>query len=236
MKTDELTESVASALDGDGSGWGWVAQTKGGAIGAVQFLAVILWAVGGNESDSPRDRQIVDGWAAKLAAATVRRCATIGGHGPTREVVPRDPVTLIELGAIHEDWAWVLAVEDADSFLEGAGMGFRCSDVLAYWRGEPSIYDTPGTISQPPKRPWKVTRPKVFRGYGLPLYELLAAAYQAGNERPTAADVLTAWREKMPREVSKVMVNSVEYWTANGVTAEADLDAIRQAIRRMTDD
>ncbi len=141
MKSNELAELVARALDGDGSGWEWVSQTKEGKIGAVQFLAVILWVVGGGESDGARDLRIVAGWAERLAVATLRRCATLGGRGPTREITPRDPVTLLELPSVTDDWDWVLAVEDADSFLQRAGMGFLCSDVLAYWRGEPSIYD-----------------------------------------------------------------------------------------------
>jgi len=81
---------------------------------------------------------------------------------------------------------------------------------------------------------WKVVKPKHFRGYGQPLYELLAEANRAGNKRPTAADVLTAWRANKPPQVFKVLLDSLEYWSANGEIEEASLDAVRKAIGRMT--
>lgn len=83
-------------------------------------------------------------------------------------------------------------------------------------------------------RPWQVTKPEAFRGYGRPLYELLTEASRAGRERPKAVDVLTAWLANRPPEVAKVLANSIEYWSANGEVKEADLDAIRKAIGRMT--
>lgn len=92
-----------------------------------------------------------------------------------------------------------------------------------------------GHESPPLDRPWKVTKPKKFQGYGRPLYELLASAKRAGYKRPTAADVLSVWRENKPPEVSKVLVGAIEYWGANGNLKEASSAAIGKAIGRMTD-
>lgn len=145
MNSTELAGRVVGVLEGDwnGEGYEWVAQTKKGVIGAVHFLVLILWVLTADKDSDPNiDGRIVNAWAKKLAGATARRCATLDGRGPFRVVVPCDPVTLLELDVIPEDWSWVMAVSDADSFLESVGMGFRCSDILAYWRGDPSPYTT----------------------------------------------------------------------------------------------
>lgn len=68
----------------------------------------------------------------------------------------------------------------------------------------------------------------------MPLYNFLKAAHLAGRTRPTAREVLEAWREKTPPEVAKVMAASFDYYDAKGDTKAADLNAIRKAIDRMT--
>lgn len=135
MKNTELTELVTNALE-DEAWRAWLPGTKSGAIGAVPFLAVILWKFGGEAPDKEKDARIVADWAQALAHATIRRGAVLGGHGPTRAVIPRDPVSLVQLRDLPPSWNWVLSVDDADSFLESMGMGFTCSGVLAHWYAE----------------------------------------------------------------------------------------------------
>lgn len=251
MKNSELIELVTKALNDEAEWREWIPRTKTGVIGAVQFLAVILWAIGGNDPDEKADRRIVDAWATRLAGATLRRCATLGGQGPTRDVIPRDPVTLLELASPSPSWDWVLAVDDADYFLASAGAGFRCSGVLAYWRGEDSPYTAPLEPRLKPPQPepiqsteapvragspqgWTLTKPKRPQGYGAPLYSLLRAAHTAGEPCPKARDVLEAWKRGLPSEVYEVMKDGLKYFDANGDLKTADRDAIRKAIDRMT--
>lgn len=81
---------------------------------------------------------------------------------------------------------------------------------------------------------WALVKPQRFPGYAMPLYNFLKAAYLAGGVRPTARDVLEEWRKKAPPEVAKVMTASFDYYDAKGDTKEADLNAIRKSIYRMT--
>lgn len=81
---------------------------------------------------------------------------------------------------------------------------------------------------------WTVRRPQRFRGYGEPLYLLLAAAYREGRPRPTARDVLEAWRNNKPAALAKVLQDGFDYYDAGGDTKPANLEAIRKAIGRMT--
>ena len=135
-----LVSEVSRALDDEGFRDQWVARTKNGAIGAVPFLAVILWAFCGEKPDAETDSRIVNGWAANLLDATQLRVAVLGLQGPHREVTPFDPITFLELRRPLENWSWVLTVDNADDFLIERSIGFKCSDVLAYWRGEDSPY------------------------------------------------------------------------------------------------
>lgn len=83
---------------------------------------------------------------------------------------------------------------------------------------------------------WTVNRPSIFKCYGKPLYELLTTQCDAGKPRPTAHEVLEAWRVNPPTKIFEVMDAAVKYETANGTVKEAGLDAIRKAIVRMTAD
>ena len=81
---------------------------------------------------------------------------------------------------------------------------------------------------------WTVTKPKRFTGYTAPLHRLLAAAHRDGKTRPTARDVMEAWRTEKPSEVAKVLTDGFDFYDANGNTKAANLEAIRKAIGRMT--
>ena len=73
-----------------------------------------------------------------------------------------------------------------------------------------------------------------FQGYNRPLYELLKAAHAAHQPRPSARDVLDAWRQARPAEVREVLPDELKYDAADGTTKVADLAALRKAINRLT--
>ena len=81
---------------------------------------------------------------------------------------------------------------------------------------------------------WTVTKPKRYSGYAAPLHRFLAAAHREGKPRPTARDVLEAWRSERPAGIAKVLADGFDYFDANGDEKAADLEAIRKAIGRMT--
>lgn len=80
---------------------------------------------------------------------------------------------------------------------------------------------------------WSIKRPQRFQGYGNPLFKLLTAAHVAGKSIPTARDVIDAWAVQKPPEVIESSGDGIKYYDAKGNTKPADLDAIRQAIKRM---
>lgn len=137
-----LLAQVLHALDEE-SYREWLPKTRGGSIGAIQFLSVMLWALSDAVDDAHKDMQIVSAWAEALHKATAWRAnAALGGKW--REVTPFDPVTYLAFDNCPAGWQWTLTVDNADDFLGDRSIGFRCSDVLAYWRGEPSPYSDPG--------------------------------------------------------------------------------------------
>lgn len=81
---------------------------------------------------------------------------------------------------------------------------------------------------------WTVTKPQRYSGYAAPLHRFLAAAHHEGKPRPTARDVLEAWRSERPAGIAKVLADGFDYFDANGDEKAADLEAIRKAIGRMT--
>lgn len=81
---------------------------------------------------------------------------------------------------------------------------------------------------------WTVRKPQRYNGYTPPLHRLLAAAHLDGKPRPTARDVVEAWRNNAPAEVAKALPDGFDYYDAKGNTKHANLEAIRKAIDRLT--
>lgn len=81
---------------------------------------------------------------------------------------------------------------------------------------------------------WTVNKPQRYSGYAAPLHRFLAAAHREGKPRPTARDVLEAWRSERPAGIAKVLADGFDYFDANGDEKTADLEAIRKAMGRMT--
>ena len=55
---------------------------------------------------------------------------------------------------------------------------------------------------------WTVSKPLRYKGYAAPLHRLLAAAHRESKPRPTARDVVEAWRHNAPAEIAKVSWSS----------------------------
>ena len=81
---------------------------------------------------------------------------------------------------------------------------------------------------------WIATKPQRYSGYTAPLHRLIAAAHREGRPRPTARDVVEAWRINAPAEIAKMLPDGFDYYDAKGDTKTANLEAIRKAIGRMT--
>lgn len=117
-------------------------DAKRGVVRAVLLLGVILYVLDEDPPDIEQDLKIVDGWGNLLIAATTLR---MGGR---RDVFPVDPATLLEIKGKPAGWEWGMSLEDADEFLERHSLGFKCSDMLAYWRGDPSPYTAPVAVGE----------------------------------------------------------------------------------------
>lgn len=81
---------------------------------------------------------------------------------------------------------------------------------------------------------WSVIKPQRFRGYSTPLFHFLNAAHARGESRPTARDVLEAWRKEKPAEITSLMPDGFKYLNDIGNTKAVDLEALRKTIARMT--
>jgi hypothetical protein len=82
-----------------------------------------------------------------------------------------------------------------------------------------------------PLNSWRVVERKRFKGYIYPLYLLLKTECDAGKEKPNARNVIEAWKDKKPSDVSEVMDREIKYYDSNGNIKSADLKAIQQAIK-----
>lgn len=81
---------------------------------------------------------------------------------------------------------------------------------------------------------WTVIRPMREQGYNPALYRFLLTESNGGRKRPTARQVMEAWRNSLPPEVAKVLPDSVDYYDASGDLKSASVRAITAAIGRMT--
>jgi hypothetical protein len=81
---------------------------------------------------------------------------------------------------------------------------------------------------------WTLREPKRYQGYARPLYLVLKAAHGAGTSCPRPRDVLDSFSEKMPSEVIGVQHDGLTFYDARGNSKVVGLEAIAEAIRRMT--
>ncbi len=98
-----------------------------------------------------------------------------------------------------------------------------------------STSPAPAVEQTPPTAPaWIVNKPQRNTGYNWPLYRLLSEAHREGLPRPTARDVIEAWRSNKPKEIEEVMGDGIKYLDSKGNTKAADDEHIRKVILRMT--
>ena len=98
----------------------WFEKAALGRLDAINFLAVILFAVR-DTFNLDAERRIVEDWATAIRAA-----AEIG------EIVPRDQITLLPLHTLPDGWEWLVSIGDADSFVKARGMGWSCSSIVEH--------------------------------------------------------------------------------------------------------
>ena len=128
----------------------WFEKAVLGRLDAINFLAVILFAVR-DTFNLDAERRIVEDWATAIRAA-----AEIG------EIVPRDQITLLPLHTLPDGWEWLVSIDDADSFVKARGMGWSCSSIvehlatqstspqIALLEQNPHLFATKHANKQPP--------------------------------------------------------------------------------------
>lgn len=227
----------------------WIERAALGRVMAIDLLAIILFAIR-DAFDLQNERRIVEGWAAEL-----RKAACSG------ETLARDPITLLKLETLPEGWEWLVSIEDADKFVATRGMGWACSErvayllescrnagtryldaktgevLLQYWMA--GYQPNQPSLAMPAKAPssdWEVKNPERFQGYSEALYKVLTDARANGETRPTARRVLERFSANKPAEVAKVHPGEgLDYYTADfQTTKHAGLHAIQSSIARMT--
>ncbi len=84
---------------------------------ALECVAMIKFQI--SDFDREAERRIVESWSEAL------RTAAIDGS-----VVPRDPLTLLPLREIPDDWSdWGITLADADQFVARLGMPWTVTDI-----------------------------------------------------------------------------------------------------------
>lgn len=127
---ESLCIDVVFALD-DYQSWATEASATG-RITPAQFLAVVLWAISatqGRELSESEVNGVISKWWDRLVEATVKRAATLGGHGPYRRLYPFDVLTCLELdqNKITTPQGWCIRADDADEWLSSNGAGAWCA-------------------------------------------------------------------------------------------------------------
>lgn len=116
----------------------------------------------------------------------------------------------------------------------------RGADVDAWLRptvgyGFPVSVDLRGDAKEgSPGSTWPLNKPKRCDGLATPVYRVLKVAHDANGQRPTARDVLDAFRTRKPLEIVRVQADGCDYYGANGEERSTDLDKLRKRIEAMT--
>ena len=81
---------------------------------------------------------------------------------------------------------------------------------------------------------WAVSKPQRDDGLATPIFRVLKAAHDCESPRPSAIDVLEAFRAALPTEIVRVLADGCDYFDRKGNEASADLNSIRKRIEHMT--
>ena len=162
----------------------------------------------------------------------------------------RDSIRAGALPAVRQRIPWFIENEVIEPHVTAqdfaawlASEGVTPSPLVAEWFKHQGVASPAAALSAAPAAApvadsasnapaWTVTKPKRYSGYAAPLHRFLAAAHREGKPRPTARDVLEAWRSERPAGIAKVLADGFDYFDANGDEKAADLEAIRKAIER----
>lgn len=161
----------------------WIERAKLGRIDAIPLLAVSLHATR-DEFNIAAERRIVEGWAARL-----RQAVEAG------ELTARDPVTLLPLDTLPDGWGWCVSVGDADAFVQGLGMAWTCSGIVAAMAEECAGLDTlaiehlSNRPAEHPAAPVSAAPPRQPTGPEVTKEELVDGLDLVGSE----------WRERLKR-------------------------------------
>lgn len=131
----------------------------------------------------------------------------------------------------RDSYDWVTP-SDIDKLLTAWEVPYRFPPVL---RDRDSNADErPSQASVEGGPGWSLKEPQRYQGYARPLFLLLKATHAAGGARPKPRDVLEAFKANPSSEIIQVGHDHFTYYDSNGNSKLADLDAIKQAIHRMT--
>jgi len=151
---------------------------------------------------------------ARAGKLPLRNELTRGPHQvPRGEKIVNALVTVEDLRAYVKDRELTVVVESLENVPESA----------------------PVSGSMPEAGPrWVLARPKRFPGYRKALYDFLKAANTAGKERPTAYDVLDAWRREPPTGILEVIDDELKFENSKGEPDTATMAAVKKSIDRLT--
>lgn len=85
-----------------------------------------------------------------------------------------------------------------------------------------------------PRLKWPLKKPTRDDGLATPIFRLLKAAQQNNLAKPTASDLLEAFRRERPPEIVRVLADGCDFFDRRGREASADLESIRKRIAFMT--
>jgi hypothetical protein len=132
-KSNLTVQAVAKALDN----WcDWAPYTTRGVLTPFQFLALVLWVIQTEATNSEDEAQIVNGWAKAL----LNSLSTIPAL---------HPVTLLALDSPPLAGEWVLSIAHAQEFLDSMPIGFNLDVVLEHFRTEAAKLAVSGSEGSP---------------------------------------------------------------------------------------
>lgn len=98
----------------------WIEKAQLGRIDAINLLAIILFVID-DFYDEEKQRFIVNEWASELYSAA-----------KSGEVIPRNPITLLKINTLKDDWNWLIDIDEANNFLKNRGMQWTCTEVVKH--------------------------------------------------------------------------------------------------------
>ncbi|WP_208616340.1 hypothetical protein [Acidovorax carolinensis] len=210
---------------------GWPVKLHVQAIAALQS-----WCDGDGEETPERKERMAD-WAYAIRGA----CTDSKTLAHERRVLRQNPMVMGgDVVGVVTDSACYITAQDFSGWLAAHGespgplvqLWFEAQGVACPATAVTPAAPVESSASSAPA--WTVTKPQRYSGYAAPLHRLLVTAHREGRPRPTARDVLEAWRINKPAEIAKVLPDGFDYYDANGNAKPASLEAIRKSINRLT--